>query len=467
MSQDDEDDDDSGVGSGNGGSASLKDNLGAGSTTGTDAGVVEREEQAIKVDGLSTAEYKTLREAGEKHQFQAEVDRMMKLIINSLYTNKEIFLRELISNASDALDKIRFMSLKDKTILGESTDLTIKIHADKENKVLHITDTGIGMTKNDLVRNLGTIAKSGTAEFLTAVQAGSQDTSSLIGQFGVGFYSAFLVADTVIVTTKHNDDKQYIWESNAAEFTIIEDTREGEQMERGTRVSLYLKEEAQDFLEQETIRNLVTKYSEFIQFDIYLYTSKTIEEEVEEDKKEEEEVVVEEGETKEEDDAEEAEEEEAKVEEEEDESAKAKPAEGEKAKKERTVWDWEVINANKPIWTRASKDVQDDEYAKFYKSFSKETKDPLAHMHFTAEGEVTFRSILFVPGEAPTNMYSDYGQKKQSIKMYVRRVFITDSFDDLLPKYLSFVKGVVDSDDLPLNISRETLQQHKLLKVRE
>jgi len=440
--EEDEDDDTAPVG---GSSYKVDSKINTDASSATDASTVAREEQAIKLDGMSVSETKALNEKAEKHQFQAEVNRMMKLIINSLYRNKEIFLRELISNASDALDKIRFLSIKDKNVLGDSPDLNIKIHVDKENKVLHITDSGIGMTKKDLITHLGTIAKSGTSEFLSKLQETGEagaDTSSLIGQFGVGFYSAFLVADTVVVTTKHNDDKQYIWTSNAAEYTIVEDPREDEQLSRGTRISLYLKEEAQDFLDNETIRGLVKKYSEFINWDIYLYTSKTTEVE------------------------EEAEEEEAAPEEKKDDEVEVeeeKPKEKKKVSK--TTWDWEVINANKPIWTRNAKDVSDEDYANFYKAFSKDTKAPLGHIHFTAEGEVTFRSILYVPAEAPPGYFQDYGKKAANIKMYVRRVFITDEFDDMMPKYLSFMTGVVDSDDLPLNVSRETLQQHKLLKV--
>jgi len=426
---------------------------------GTDADAVNREAQAIKLDGLSVAETQALKDKSEKHQFQAEVNRMMKLIINSLYRNKEIFLRELISNASDALDKIRFLSIRDKNVLGDQADLNIKIHVDKENKVLHITDSGIGMTKKDLITHLGTIAKSGTSEFLAKAQESGEagaDTSNLIGQFGVGFYSAFLVADTVVVTTKNNDDKQYIWTSNAAEYTIVEDPREDEQLKRGTRISLYLKEEAQDYLDNETIRGLVKKYSEFINWDIYLYTSKTVETEEEEDDEEADADTAAADATKEGEEKKDETDGETEVEEE-------KPKEKKKVSK--TVWDWEVINANKPIWTRNSKDVDDAAYQNFYKAFSKDTKDALTHIHFTAEGEVTFRSILYVPSEAPAGFFSDYGKKTANIKMYVRRVFITDEFEDMMPKYLSFITGVVDSDDLPLNVSRETLQQHKLLKV--
>ncbi|KAK7794309.1 hypothetical protein R5R35_007692 [Gryllus longicercus] len=418
----------------------------------TDDEVVKREEEAIKLDGLNVAQVKELREKAEKFAFQAEVNRMMKLIINSLYRNKEIYLRELISNASDALDKIRLLSLTDKTVLDSTEELNIKIKADKDNHILHIIDTGIGMTKNDLVNNLGTIAKSGTADFLNKMQDASttsQDMNDLIGQFGVGFYSSFLVADRVVVTTKHNDDKQYIWESDASSFSIVEDPR-GNSLKRGTQISLHLKEEAYDFLEQDTIKNLVKKYSQFINFPIYLWTSKTIQ--VEEP--------IDDEEAPQKDEKEEAtEEDDAKVEEEKQED---KP----KTKKiDKTVWDWEVLNDSKPIWTRKPADISDDEYNEFYKSLTKDSSEPLTKVHFIAEGEVTFKSLLFVPKAQPSESFNRYGSKTDNIKLYVRRVFITDEFNDMMPNYLSFVQGVVDSDDLPLNVSRETLQQHKLIKV--
>ncbi|KAF6714978.1 Endoplasmin [Oryzias melastigma] len=419
----------------------------------TDDEVVQREEEAIQLDGLNAAQVKELREKSEKHAFQAEVNRMMKLIINSLYKNKEIFLRELISNASDALDKIRLLSLTNEDALAANEELTIKIKSDKEKNMLHLTDTGIGMTKEELVKNLGTIAKSGTSEFLnkmTEMQSEGQSTSELIGQFGVGFYSAFLVADKVIVTSKHNNDTQHIWESDSNQFSVIEDPR-GDTLGRGTTITLVLKEEASDYLELETIKNLVRKYSQFINFPIYVWASKTetVEEPIEEDAETEE-------------PEKEASEDEAEVEEEEGED-KDKP----KTKKvEKTVWDWELMNDIKPIWQRPAKDVEEEEYTAFYKTFSKDNEDPLTHIHFTAEGEVTFKSILFIPSAAPRGLFDEYGSKKNDyVKLFVRRVFITDDFNDMMPKYLNFVKGVVDSDDLPLNVSRETLQQHKLLKV--
>ncbi|XP_074127521.1 endoplasmin isoform X2 [Sminthopsis crassicaudata] len=304
------------------------------------------------------------------------------------------------------------------------------------------------MTREELVKNLGTIAKSGTSEFLnkmTEAQRDGQSTSELIGQFGVGFYSAFLVADRVIVTSKHNNDSQHIWESDSNEFSVIADPR-GDTLGRGTTITLALKEEASDYLELDTIKNLVKKYSQFINFPIYLWSSKTetVEEPIEEEEaaKEKDEV-----------------DDEAAVEDEEEKKPKTK-------KVEKTVWDWELMNDIKPIWQRPSKEVEEDEYKAFYKSFSKESDDPMTFIHFTAEGEVTFKSILFVPTSAPRGLFDEYGSKKSDyIKLYVRRVFITDDFHDMMPKYLNFIKGVVDSDDLPLNVSRETLQQHKLLKV--
>jgi len=419
----------------------------------TDTDTVDREAEAIKIDGLSVAEIKQMRDSAEKHAFQAEVNRMMKLIINSLYKNKEVFLRELISNASDALDKLRLLSLTDKSILDATEELTIKIKADKENKVLHITDTGIGMTKADLINNLGTIAKSGTSEFLGKLQdaASAGEMSDLIGQFGVGFYSAFLVADKVVVTSKNNDGSQHIWESDAESFSVVEDPR-GPTLKRGTQISLYLKEEAHDFLEQDTVRDLIKKYSQFINFNIYLWGSstQTVEEPIEDDE-DEEEVVEEE---KKEDD------EEGAVEEDNEEEKKPKTK-----KVEKTTWDWELCNFAKPIWTRKPDDIEQEEYDEFYKSITKDKNGPMTQSHFIAEGEVTFKSLLFIPNTQASEQFNSYGKATENIKLYVRRVFITDDFKDMMPNYLSFVKGVVDSDDLPLNVSRETLQQHKLLKV--
>jgi len=427
--------------------------LGAAKTgSKTDDEVVLREEEAIKLDGLNVAQMKQLRQDSEKHAFQAEVNRMMKLIINSLYKNKEIFLRELISNASDALDKIRLLSLTEKEQLAATEELSIRIKLDKENHILHITDTGVGMCKDDLVNNLGTIAKSGTSEFFTKMQESdnSQSASDLIGQFGVGFYSAFLVADSVVVTSKHNSDSQYVWESNSNEFSVVKDPR-GDTLLRGTQISLHLKEEAYDFVEVDTVKTLIRKYSQFINYPIYLWESKT--EEVEEPIEEEEPLE----EEKKEDDVVD-EDEEGKVEEEKEDAPKTK-------KVSRTTWDWVLVNDSKPIWMRKPADISDEEYQEFYKSMSKDTADSIGHTHFIAEGEVGFKALLFVPSVQKSENFNKYGTSTDNIKLYVRRVFITDDFADMMPSYLSFIRGVVDSDDLPLNVSRETLQQHKLLKV--
>ncbi|XP_004523400.1 endoplasmin homolog [Ceratitis capitata] len=424
----------------------------------TDAETLKREEEAIKLDGLSVAQMKEIREKAEKFTFQTEVNRMMKLIINSLYRNKEIFLRELISNASDAIDKIRLLALTNKGELDTNPELNIRIKADKENKILHIMDSGIGMTHQDLINNLGTIAKSGTADFLAKMQDSTkaesgQDLNDMIGQFGVGFYSAFLVADRVVVTTKHNADKQYIWESDANSFSIVEDPR-GDTIKRGSIISLHLKDEAQDFLEEDTVRELIRKYSQFINFPILMWSSKTVEEEV----------PIEEEDTTEkpanaEDDVEDSDEE-AKVEEESEDDVKPKTK-----KVSKTIWDWQLINDSKPIWTRKPNEVTEDEYTEFYKTLTKDSTEPLTHTHFVAEGEVTFKSLLYIPKVQPSESFNRYGTKADNIKLYVRRVFITDEFNDMMPNYLNFIRGVVDSDDLPLNVSRETLQQHKLIKV--
>lgn len=417
----------------------------------TDSEVLKREEEAINIDGLNVSQMKELRDKAEKHTFQTEVNRMMKLIINSLYRNKEIYLRELISNASDALDKIRLLSLTDTDVLNTNPTMEIKIKADKENKVLHIQDSGIGMTRKDLINNLGTIAKSGTADFLSKMQddpSENQEANDMIGQFGVGFYSAFLVADRVVVTTKHNDDKQMIWESDANSFTIVDDPR-GDTLKRGSQISLHLKDEAQDFLEEDTVKNLIKKYSQFINFPIYMWTSKTVEEEI---------PIDDEPVEKNSDDEDEIDED-AKVEEDaEEEKPKTK-------KVTKTVWDWEIMNDSKPIWTRKPADVTEEEYEEFYKSLTTDTTEPLTHTHFNAEGEVSFKSLLFVPQVQPSESFNKYGTKSDNIKLYVRRVFITDEFNDMMPNYLNFIRGIVDSDDLPLNVSRETLQQHKLIKV--
>ncbi|ETP47332.1 hypothetical protein F442_06594 [Phytophthora nicotianae P10297] len=419
-------------------------------STGSDE-VLGRSTPSLLVDDLNDEPLT----GGETFAFQAEVSRLMDILINSLYRTKEIFLRELISNASDALDKIRFLALSNNELLGKLRDLEIRISFDKDAGTLTIRDTGVGMTKDDLVNNLGTVAKSGTANFVEAMQAGADD-SSLIGQFGVGFYSVYLVADRVRVVSKNNNDDQYIWESDAnASFTITKDPR-GDTLGRGTEITLFLKPDATEFQDQDKLKNLVGHYSEFITFPIYVNTTSTETYEVEEEPADVEEVVEEE--TDEEKPSEEDEELEA-VEEEDVKTPKTRA-------ETRTVWKWERVNEVKAIWTRSKDEISDEEYESFYHSLQKtDITDPLTWIHFQAEGEIEFKSILYVPGQAPRDLYTRFENKKADIKLYVRKVLITDDFDDFLPRYLNFIAGVVDSDDLPINVSRETLQENKILRV--
>lgn len=367
----------------------------------------------------------------EKYTFESNVSRVMDIIINSLYSNKDVFIRELISNAADACDKKRFLSLTDGT--SSASDLKIRVYPDREAKTLTIEDRGIGMNKEDLIRNLGRIAESGTKRFMDEVGKKNKDAVSLIGQFGVGFYSGFLVADKMTVITKGSSGEQLRWEAKGEsldQYTITTDNSEPIET-TGTRIVLTLKEESDQYMDDVALRALIEKYSEFIPFPIELERVVTKPEAV------------------------------ADMEKGPDETGTI-PMKTVMNK----VKEWSVVNNKKPLWLRAPKDCADADYAEFYRQTFNAYDEPAAHAHFTVEGNVDFKALLFLPSEVPYELTRDmFASSARSMRLYVKRVFINDKFEDLIPRWLLFMRGVVDSDDLPLNVGREILQQSRALRI--
>jgi len=397
-------------------------------------------------------------ENAESFKFEAEVHRMLDIVVNSLYQNKDVFLRELISNACDALDKIRFMGITKPEMMEDKAELEIRIEYDAEEKTLTVRDSGIGMTHDDMISNLGTVARSGTTKFLEALEDGMADMA-MIGQFGVGFYSSFLVADRVSVASKHpSSDKQYIWESlnGQSEFVVFEDPR-GNSLGRGTEITLHLKEDALEYADPIRLKELATHYSEFVTHPIHLRTTSTAEVPVEEDETDED---VEEG-----GDEEKKEDDEFEVSDEEDADDEEKEV---KEPKMETVitHNWDEVNTNPAIWSRDKDEITDEEYQTFWQVVSKESNtNASTWSHFNAEGNINFKSILYLPESQPQNFrFGSNEPPKGGLKLYVRKVLISDEFE-LMPAYLSFIKGVVDSEDLPLNVNRETLQESKIIQV--
>ncbi|ORM39905.1 Heat shock-like 85 kDa protein [Babesia sp. Xinjiang] len=399
-----------------------------------DTAQITRLDKELNLDSPS----KQVKVQDEKtYPFQAEVSRVMDIIVNSLYTDKDIFLRELVSNAADALDKRRIQADPDEKVPREAFG-GIRITPNKEHNTLTIEDDGIGMTKDELVNNLGTIAESGTAKFLKQLEgATSTDKNNLIGQFGVGFYSAFLVSDKVEVYSRaygHEDGSIYRWKSDSAgTFSVgqVDDVDlQKSFMKCGTRIVLHIKPECDDYLEDYKLKELLRKYSEFVRFPIQVWVEKVEYERVPDEST----------------------------------AVEGKPGRYKTISKKRH--EWEHVNTQIPIWRRDQADIKPEDYVSFYKSTFKAYDDPLSYIHFKVEGQVEFSCLLFVPGSLPwelsRNMFDD---ESRGIRLYVKRVFINDKFSEAVPRWLTFVRGVVDSDELALNVGREYLQRSKALTI--
>ena len=360
--------------------------------------------------------------ATEKKEFKTEVQQLLDLVIHSLYSNKDIFLRELISNASDAIDRLRFKALSDKELVQDDPEFRIKLHVDNEAKTLRIEDNGIGMTRDELESNIGTIARSGTRQFMEELKKGKvNDNPELIGQFGVGFYSAFMVADKVTLKTRHaGSDESWTWESSGGGTYEIS---EGDRDKRGTEITLHLNESSRDYIVEFRLRQIIKKYSDFVEYPVVMDIIR------------DETPVDDEG----------------------------KPKEG--AEKKTTTIE-ETLNSMKAIWMRPKSEVKKEEYNEFYKHVSHDYTDPLKAIHYSAEGKIEFKALLYLPSKAPFDMFQQEGTR-HGIHLYVKRIFIMDNCEALLPRYLRFAKGVVESNDLPLNVSREILQEDVVIKKIE
>ena len=393
----------------------------------------QQQKHINKVSLLLSSSTDTVNDAnsnGETYNFESNVSRVMDIIINSLYSNKDVFIRELISNAADACDKKRFLSLTDGS--NTASDLGIRVYPNREMNTLTIEDRGIGMNKEDLIKNLGRIAESGTKRFMESMGK-NKDAVSLIGQFGVGFYSGFLVADKMTVITKGNSGVQLKWEATADkldQYTISSDDSEPIET-TGTRIILQLKDESDQYLDDVALRALIEKYSEFIPFPIELQRSVNKPESVPD-------------------------------------TTKEPDADGTIPMKTITkkVLEWSVVNNKKPLWLRPVKDCEQSDYSEFYKQTFNAYDEPASHAHFSVEGNVDFKALLFLPSEVPYELSRDmFASSARSLRLYVKRVFINDKFEDLIPRWLLFIRGVVDSEDLPLNVGREILQQSRSLRI--
>ena len=392
-------------------------------------------------------------ETEKTYQFDADINQLMKLIINSVYSDKEIFLRELISNSSDALDKVRYLSITNQDMVKDMPNMEISIVTDKQNNTITIEDTGIGMTKEELIDNLGTIAKSGTKQFIESLTNSTSKNNDLklIGQFGIGFYSVFLVSNNVEVLTKSYDGDEYLWTSDENGFTLKKIEEDKRILKRGTKIVLHLRDEELEFLEEERIKSIVKKHSQFVSYKISLLCEKIEEVPVED---EDVEILDEQTENQEDD------ENEVTIEDVTEEK-EAKPKETKTTTE--TKMEFEVLNSQEPIWIRKKTEVSDEEYNNFYKSISNDWDNPVTRTHFSVEGSTSFKCVLFLPNHSGTDMYSP-GKCVNKIKLYVRRIFVLDKCEEVVPEYFHFVTGIVDSDDLSLNVSREILQKNNIIR---